>query len=151
MVHEKFSRTIFPRSLHFSYELFMDEFHFDEFLCISICSLVYSCMWSMNEEGSEIINNYFNNIFVTTVISFNANGNINTNTKININNLYSDFRCLHFNYFVFNRINIFGFPTRQHFEEFFMSLLLLVNKENDVNMMGKYLKYTAFTLNGILT
>lgn len=37
------------------------------------------------------------------------------------------------------RINIFGFPSRQHFEEFFMSLLLLINKENDANIVGESL------------
>lgn len=37
------------------------------------------------------------------------------------------------------RINIFGFPSRQHFEEFFMSLLVLINKENDVNIVGKFM------------
>lgn len=36
------------------------------------------------------------------------------------------------------RINIFGFSSRQHFEEFFMSLLLLISKENDVNIVGEF-------------
>lgn len=37
----------------------------------------------------------------------------------------------------FPRIHIFGFPSRHHFEEFFMSLLLLINKENDENVVGE--------------
>ncbi|XP_031632927.1 huntingtin [Contarinia nasturtii] len=39
------------------------------------------------------------------------------------------------------RINIFGFPLRQHFEEFFMSLLLLINKVNDENIVDAQEEY----------
>lgn len=42
------------------------------------------------------------------------------------------------------RINIVGFRTRQHFEEFFMSLLLLINKESDCDMVGEYWKNYLF-------
>lgn len=42
------------------------------------------------------------------------------------------------------RINIFGFPSRQHFEEFFMSLLVLINKENDVNIVGSFIIYIFY-------
>lgn len=37
------------------------------------------------------------------------------------------------------RINIIGFTTRPHFEEFFMSLLLLINKETEFEIIGKLL------------
>lgn len=35
------------------------------------------------------------------------------------------------------RISIFGFPSRQMFEELFMSLLLLLNKETELEIVGK--------------
>lgn len=35
------------------------------------------------------------------------------------------------------RICIFGFPSRQMFEELFMSLLLLINKETELEVVGK--------------
>lgn len=38
-------------------------------------------------------------------------------------------------------MNIFGFTSRQQFEEFFMTLLVLVNKTNDVNMIDPSEEY----------
>lgn len=44
------------------------------------------------------------------------------------------------------RICIFGFPSRQMFEELFMSLLLLINKETELEVVGKnFGESTAFS------
>ena len=39
--------------------------------------------------------------------------------------------------FHFNRLSIFGFTTRQQFEEYFMTFLLLINKVYDENMVDQ--------------
>lgn len=44
------------------------------------------------------------------------------------------------------RINIIGFPSRQYYEEIFMSLLLLMNQENDSFIVGTKRFYLIFSI-----
>lgn len=46
------------------------------------------------------------------------------------NRVYTKYDTTH------NSINVFGFSTRQHFEELFMSLLVLFNSDTDANIIG---------------
>lgn len=41
--------------------------------------------------------------------------------------------------FLFFRVNLFGYSSKQQFEELFMSLLVLINREGDPEIMSKFM------------